>query len=229
MHEKNVKNLQILSAKLHYIFRHAELLTQALTHRSYSAVNNERLEFLGDGVLNFIIAHQLFSRFPNLPEGDLSRLRAQLVREETLALIAIELQLGEQLKLGDGELKSNGWKRPSVLSDALEAIFGATYLDGGFSAVELVVLHLYSDLLEKIDPKSIGKDSKSLLQEYLQGKKIDLPNYKVTEIIGEAHAQTFRVSCHITKLNIMTQGVGSSRRNAEQHAAEAAFKIIVNK
>ena len=221
--------MQVLSTKLNYVFKNTQLLAQALTHRSFSATNNERLEFLGDGVLNFIIAHQLFSRFPNLPEGDLSRLRAQLVREEALATIALTLNLGEQLRLGEGELKSGGWKRPSVLSDALEAIFGAAYLDGGFAAAELIVLHLYADLLQKIDPKSIGKDAKSLLQEYLQGKKIDLPNYEVTEIIGEAHAQTFKVSCYIAKLNITTNGVGTSRRNAEQQAAEAAFELIIKK
>ena len=229
MHEKNVTNLQLLTSKLHYAFANPQLLTQALTHRSFSAVNNERLEFLGDGVLNFIIAHQLYSRFPNLPEGDLSRLRAQLVREETLATLATELQLGEQLKLGEGELKSGGWKRPSVLSDALEALFGAAYLDGGFVAAESVVLQLYTLLLAKIDPKYIDKDAKSLLQEYLQGKKIQLPQYEVTEIMGEAHAQTFKVSCHIAKLNITTQASGSSRRNAEQLAAEAAFELIIKK
>ena len=229
MHDKTIIHFEILSTKLNYRFTNSYLLMQALTHRSYSANNNERLEFLGDGVLNFIIAHQLYSRFPDLPEGDLSRLRAQLVREETLATIAVELNIGEQLKLGEGELKSGGWKRPSVLSDALEAIFGAAYLDGGFAAAEIIVLQLYNDLLQKIDPKSIGKDAKSLLQEYLQGKKIELPNYEVTEIIGEAHAQTFKVACHIARFNITTNGTGSSRRNAEQQAAEAAFELIIKK
>lgn len=221
--------MQALSNQLGYVFINTQLLQQALTHRSFSAINNERLEFLGDGVLNFIIAHQLFSRFANLPEGDLSRLRAQLVREEALATIAMTLNIGEHLQLGEGELKSGGWKRPSVLSDALEAIFGAAYLDGGFAVAELIILNLYTDLLNKIDPKSIGKDAKSLLQEYLQGKKIELPSYEVTEIIGEAHAQTFKVSCHITKLNIITNGVGTSRRIAEQQAAEAAFELIIKK
>ena len=229
MHDKTVAHFELLSAKLSYKFTSLHLLAQALTHRSYSANNNERLEFLGDGVLNFIVAHQLYSRFPDLPEGDLSRLRAQLVREETLATIAVELNIGEQLKLGEGEVKSGGWKRPSVLSDALEAIFGAAYLDGGFAAAEIIVLQLYSDLLQKIDPKLIGKDAKSLLQEYLQGKKIELPNYEVMEIIGEAHAQTFKVSCDIARLNITTNGTGSSRRNAEQQAAEAAFELIIKK
>ena len=229
MHDKTNKLLPVLSSTLKYCFTNTELLQQALTHRSYSANNNERLEFLGDGVLNFIIAHQLYSRFPNLPEGDLSRLRAQLVREETLAAIAIKLNIGEQLKLGEGELKSGGWKRPSVLSDAIEALFGAAYLDGGFVAAELLVLQLYAEFLDKIDPKFIGKDAKSLLQEYLQGKKIELPCYEVTEIMGEAHAHTFKVSCQIAKLNIITNGVGSSRRNAEQQAAEAAFELIAKK
>lgn len=214
---------QELSKRLTYIFVNNQLLTQALTHRSYSAKNNERLEFLGDGALNFIIAHQLYQRFPKLAEGDLSRLRAQLVKEATLSEIALSLNLGDALKLGEGELKSAGWRRPSILADALEAIIGAIYIDGGFMAAETFVLELYANKLETIDPKVIDKDSKSLLQELLQGKKIAVPEYVVTRISGEAHAQLFVVECFIEKHNIRTIGEGSSRRIAEQTAAKLAL------
>jgi ribonuclease III len=202
------------------------LLQQALTHRSFSATNNERLEFLGDSVLNFIIAHQLFNLFPNLPEGDLSRLRAKLVREASLAEIAADLHLGDALKLGEGELKSAGWRRPSILADALEAIVGAVYLDGGFDAAQQVVALLYRDKLQTIDPKAIDKDAKSQLQEYLQSKKMDLPEYQVVSIEGEAHAQSFTVQCFIKKLKLTTTGVGTSRRVAEQQAAKLAMDEI---
>jgi len=215
-----------LQAALGYHFEKATLLTQALTHRSFGNVNNERLEFLGDGVLNFIVAHQLFERFPKLPEGDLSRLRAQLVKEATLFEIAQTLKIGELLHLGEGELKSAGWRRPSILSDALEAIIGATYLEGGFPAAEAVVLKLYNDRLEHIDPDAIVKDPKSRLQEYLQSKKIELAHYQVISIEGEAHAQTFKVACVIPKLNIETKGEGTSRRNAEQQSAQLALDAI---
>jgi len=208
-------------------FQHPALLAQALTHRSFSGINNERLEFLGDGMLNCIIAHQLYQRYPNLDEGDLSRLRAQLVKEATLADIAIKLNLGESLKLGEGELKSGGWRRPSVLADALEATIGAVFLDGGFEAAEQLVVRLYKDLFEKIDPKVIDKDPKSLLQEYLQGKKIALPTYEVVSVKGEAHAQLFMVECHIPKLKLVTCGEGSSRRIAEQQAAELAYSQVL--
>ncbi|HAJ70865.1 MAG TPA: ribonuclease III [Methylophilaceae bacterium] len=219
-------SLAQLSAQLGYAFKEAKLLQLALTHRSFSGNNNERLEFLGDGVLNFIIAHQLYDRFLKLSEGDLSRLRAQLVKESSLSEIALSLHLGDQLKLGEGELKSAGWRRPSILADALEAIIGAVYLDGGFSAAETVVLKLYQDKLQTIDPKVIDKDAKSQLQEYLQGKKIDLPEYNVVQIEGEAHAQSFKVECVIKQLHITTLGEGSSRRIAEQQAALLAMGKI---
>lgn len=216
-----------LSRLLAYDFKQEALLTQALTHRSHAASNNERLEFLGDGVLNFIIAHQLFQKFPKLSEGDLSRLRAQLVKESTLSDIAISINIGESLRLGEGELKSAGWRRPSVLADALEAIIGAIFLDSGFQSAESVVIKLFTPLLEKIDPKAIGKDPKSLLQEYLQGRKLDVPEYQVLATEGEAHCQIFRVQCYLTQLNITTQGEGTSRRNAEQQAAQLAYEIIL--
>jgi len=205
------------------------LLLQALTHRSFAANNNERLEFLGDSALNFVIAHQLYQRFSKLPEGDLSRLRAQLVKESALSEIAMELSLGDALKLGEGELKSAGWRRPSILADALEAIIGAVYIDGGFSSAEALVLNLYQEKLKNIDPKVIDKDPKSQLQEYLQGKKKDLPDYNVVSIEGEAHAQTFKIECVIAKLNITTVGEGTSRRVAEQQAAQFALKKILEK
>ncbi len=209
-----------------YDFENQSLLTQALTHRSCGSVNNERLEFLGDGVLNFIIASQLYIVFPKLDEGDLSRLRAHLVKEPTLGELAITLNIGEALRLGEGELKSGGWRRPSVLADALEAIIGAVFLDAGFDAAQAVVIKLFTPLIDKIDPKSIGKDPKSLLQEYLQSKKIDVPDYEVLAIEGEAHCQTFRVECKVSKFNIITHGEGTSRRAAEQEAAKLAYEQI---
>ncbi len=219
--------LDSLQQQLGYQFKNLALITQALTHRSYAANNNERLEFLGDGALNYIIAHQLFERFQKLSEGDLSRLRAQLVKESTLYEIAQTLNLGEFLKLGEGELKSAGWRRPSILADALEALIGAAYLDGGHEAAEQLVTKLYTQKLTTIDPTIIDKDAKSLLQEYLQSRKIDLPDYQVVNIEGEAHAQTFQVSCNIINLKIHTTGEGTSRRAAEQHAAQLALAQII--
>jgi ribonuclease-3 len=217
-----------LERLLDYRFRQPSLLQQALTHRSHSSRNNERLEFLGDGVLNFIIAHQLYQRFPKLSEGDLSRMRAQLVKEPTLGEVAVDLNLGEHLRLGEGELKSGGWRRPSVLADALEAIIGAAYLDGGFETAEAIVVRLFSPLLEKLDPKAIGKDPKSRLQEYLQGRRMELPEYKLLATEGEAHCQTFQVECHIAGMNITTAGQGTSRRAAEQQAAELAYEKVMH-
>jgi ribonuclease-3 len=224
---------QELARRLSHTFTNVNLLTQALTHRSYGSHNNERLEFLGDGALNFIIANQLYQRFPKLAEGDLSRLRAQLVKEATLSELAASLNLGDALKLGEGELKSAGWRRPSILADALEAIIGAVYLDGGFAAAEAFVLGLYTVKLDTIDPKVIDKDPKSLLQELLQSRKIAVPEYTVTLTSGEAHAQKFVVECFIEKHDIRTVGEGSSRRLAEQQAAQLALlefkKIYIGK
>lgn len=214
---------QDISRRLSYQFKNALLLTQALTHRSHGAQNNERLEFLGDGALNFIIANQLYQRFPKLAEGDLSRLRAQLVKEATLSEIAQTLDIGDALKLGEGEMKSAGWRRPSILADALEAIIGAIYLDAGFEQTEAFVLALYAQKLDTIDPKVIDKDAKSLLQELLQSRKTAVPEYTVTHTSGEAHAQTFVVECAIAKHNIRTTGEGASRRIAEQQAAQLAL------
>lgn len=218
-----------LARQLGHEFSDPDLLRRALTHRSHSSQNNERLEFLGDGVLNFLVAHQLYQRFPKLPEGDLSRLRAQLVKEQTLSEIAISLNLGESLRLGEGELKSGGWRRPSVLADAVEAILGAVFLDGGYPAADALVQRLFLPLLQNIDPKAIGKDAKSLLQEWLQGRKLDLPEYTVLATEGEAHCQTFLVSCHIAKFQITTEGRGASRRAAEQLAAQSAYELLLTK
>jgi ribonuclease III len=215
--------LQAFASRLSYQFKKPGLLAQALTHRSFGALNNERLEFLGDGALNFIIAHQLYLKFSNLPEGDLSRLRAQLVKESTLCELACQLEIGASLKMGEGELKNGGWKKPSILADAVEAIVGAIYLDGGHVAAEAFVVELFAEKFATIDPKVIDKDPKSLLQELLQSKKRPLPEYNVQTISGEAHAQTFVVECVIKKLNIRTIGEGASRRMAEQQAALLAF------
>ena len=207
-------------------FKQASLLTQALTHRSHGTPNNERLEFLGDGVLNCVVAHLLYQRFPKLPEGDLSRMRAHLVREITLSEIAVGLSLGEYMRLGDGEMKSGGWRRPSMLADTLEALFGAIFLDGGFSAAQAAIEKLYSPLLEGLDPKSLGKDPKTFLQEYLQGRKLALPEYVLLATEGEAHCQSFRVECRIPALKVRALGAGTSRRAAEQQAAQAAYELL---
>lgn len=215
-----------LCKQLGYQFAQPALLQRALTHRSYSAAHNERLEFLGDSVLNCSIAKYLFDTYPELPEGDLSRLRSNLVNQQTLVTLAEKLNLGEQLLLGEGERKSAGHRRPSILADSLEALFGAVLLDADFEAAEKVVLGLYVPYIAQIDLQALGKDAKTLLQEYLQGRKLALPQYNVAEIKGEAHAQTFVVSCEIAQLGLSTRGEGASRRIAEQIAAERAYQQI---
>lgn len=221
-----MRSLGTLCSKLGYSFQQPQLLQRALTHRSYAPEHYERLEFLGDSILGCIIARYLFSTFPHLSEGELSRLRSNLVKEETLATLAQQLQLGCYLKLGEGERKSGGFRRPSILADAMEALFGAVFLDGGFPAAEDVVLGLFVPYLEQVDLTTLGKDAKTLLQEYLQGRKIPLPNYRIIDTQGEAHVQTFEVECSIPALGITTRGKGSSRRNAEQQAALAAYQQI---
>lgn len=215
-----------LCRQLGHRFSRPELLHRALTHRSYSAAHNERLEFLGDSVLNCAIARHLYEVFPDLPEGDLSRLRSNLVNQQTLATLAQQLELGEHLLLGEGERKSAGHRRPSILADALEALFGAVLLDAGFEAAEKAVLGLYKPFIARADLQSLGKDAKTLLQEYLQARKLALPQYNVVQIKGEAHAQMFVVSCEIPQLGLSTQGEGASRRVAEQVAAERAYRRI---
>lgn len=220
---------EALCHRLGYHFTQAGLLNRALTHRSYSAEHNERLEFLGDSVLNCVIASHLFDSFQHLPEGDLSRLRSNLVNQQTLFVLAQQQYLGDLLRLGEGERKSAGFRRPSILADALEAVFGAVFLDGGFEAAKKVVLGLYVPFIAKTDIQTLGKDSKTLLQEHLQSRKLPLPTYSVSAIEGEAHAQLFKVECRIDALKLSTQGEGSSRRNAEQQAAETAFLQITKK
>jgi ribonuclease-3 len=216
-----------LSRIIHYTFYDPSLLIMALTHRSFSAQHNERLEFLGDSVLSFLIANELYKRFPRIDEGDLSRLRAQLVKESSLSTIATSMGLGDFIRLGEGELKSAGWRRPSILADTFESIIGAIYLDGGIEPAHQFVLRFFETQLNEINPKLIQKDPKTLLQELLQSKKSDLPIYTVVSIEGEAHSQTFTIECQIKKLNIKTQGVGNSRRIAEQEAASKAYQLML--
>jgi ribonuclease-3 len=208
-----------------YSFGNAALLRQALTHRSFGVPHNERLEFLGDGVLNCVVAAVLFERFSQMPEGELSRLRASLVNQQSLFEVAQRIGLGSQLLLGEGELKSGGAQRPSILADALEALIGATFLDGGFAAAHALVLRLFEGQFAAADPQIVGKDAKTLLQEFLQARRIALPQYSVIATAGEAHEQSFRVECAIPELNIRTQGEGSSRRSAEQVAARRAYDL----
>lgn len=217
--------LERLEDALGYRFATPDLLRQALTHRSHSSPHNERLEFLGDSVLNCAVATLLYLAFGELKEGELSRQRANLVRQDTLADIAQSLSLGEYLRLGEGELKSGGFRRPSILADTLEAVFGAVYLDSGFDTAQEVIQRLYAPLLATIDPRDSGKDPKTALQEFLQGRKLPLPQYTLLTTRGEAHAQEFEVECAIPALGIRTAGQGTSRRTAEQAAARSAIAI----
>jgi len=221
--------IKSLLKKLDYSFNDISLLDEALTHRSYAAVNNERLEFLGDGILNFVIAHELFKQYPDVNEGDLSRLRANLVNKESLARIAAHLELGEVMKLGSGELKSGGFRRPSILADAVESIFGAVYCDGGFDVCRDLIVRLYKDRLASPTDLQSLKDPKTRLQELLQSRRFPLPEYKVTNITGKAHAQLFHVQCTIDKLGIEVNGEGRSRRKAEQVAAELAIAQVTSR
>lgn len=219
-------NASALEQAIGYSFSDRRFLQQALTHRSYGSPHNERLEFLGDSVLNCAIAWALFERFDALREGDLSRLRANLVRQETLHRIAETLQLGSYLCLGEGELKSGGYRRPSILADALEALFGAVLLDSGFEPARALILRLYQPLLEQVDPGKPGKDAKTALQELLQSRRRGLPQYVLKAVRGEAHAQEFEVECQLAYLGLVSVGVGSSRRAAEQQAAQRALELL---
>ena len=218
-----------LERALGHRFNNPELLRTALTHRSQSAKNNERLEFLGDSVLNCIIADELFRRFPDLAEGELSRLRAVMVRQQTLFERAEALSIGEQLQLGEGELRSGGKQRPSILADALEAIIGAIYIDAGFEAARQAVLGIFDSNLQDANPTVLSKDPKTQLQEFLQGRRIALPRYTIIATEGEAHRQRFRVECAVAQLEIRTLGEGASRRSAEQHAAELALQLATQR
>ena len=224
----NPQSLQRLQAALGHTFSRPELLLQALTHRSFGASNNERLEFLGDSVLNCSVARALFDAFPDLPEGSLSRLRANLVRQETLAEIAVDLKLGEVLRLGEGELKSGGFRRPSILADALESLFGAIFLDAGFDASQRAVRALFDPRVAQIDPRASGKDAKTQLQEILQSRRMPLPEYRLVDTRGEAHDQNFIVECLLTRPPRITRGSGKSRRAAEQAAAREACELLTD-
>ncbi len=209
-----------------YTFKNKELLDTALTHRSAGKNNYERLEFLGDSILGFIITETLYERFQDQPEGVLTRLRANLVRKETLASLARSMDIGDHIKLGPGERKSGGWRRDSILSNTLEAIIGAVYLDSDLKSCKAFVLTLYTDLLDSVDVNDIDKDPKSVLQELLQSRNLSLPIYQVIEERGEAHNKVFTVSCELPGVQQQFQAEGRSKRAAEQAAAEKALQVF---
>jgi ribonuclease-3 len=215
-----------LEQAVDYRFLDASLLRTALTHRSHSSPHNERLEFLGDSILDAVIARRLYERFPRISEGDMSRLRANLVCQDSLHRLSLSLSLGDHLRLGEGELKSGGARRPSILADALEAVFGAIWLDGGFDSASRVISRLYEGMFAGIVPEKPVKDAKTDLQEYLQGRRLPLPKYVLVGTDGEAHAQSFTVVCEVDCLRIRAEGRGSSRRAAEQAAAEKALEKL---
>ncbi|MFQ3787014.1 ribonuclease III [Halomonas sp. A29] len=223
------KSLTAFSRRIGHTFRDDSLLELAMTHRSFGGQNNERLEFLGDSIVNFVIAEALYERFPQAREGQLSRLRARLVRGQTLAELAREMSFGECLRLGSGEMKSGGHRRDSILADAVEAVLGAIYLDAGMDVARTRVLAWYAERLEAIDLQDTQKDPKTRLQEFLQSRQSPLPRYEVVSVEGEAHDQTFTVECHIELLDSHTLGTGSSRRHAEQQAAELALLQLENR
>ncbi|MDB4470819.1 ribonuclease III [Deltaproteobacteria bacterium] len=212
-------NLSKLENSLGHTFADSTLLSLALTHRSFGSSNNERLEFLGDSILNFLIADALYQKFPACREGDLSRMRSLLVKGETLAELALELELSEYLQLGSGELKSGGHRRESILADTVEALIAAIYFDAGMQRCKAQVLQWYASRLQAITPESNHKDAKTLLQEYLQARKQPLPSYKLLQTTGSEHQQQFEIACTVSLLNQAIMGSGSNRRNAEQAAA----------
>ncbi len=219
-------DVQQLQKRLQYEFLKPVLLAQALTHRSFSADHNERLEFLGDSVLNLAVSGMLFQALGTLQEGELSRVRANLVKQDTLHKIAQELHLGNLLRLGEGELRSGGSKRPSILADALEAVIGAVYLDAGFEKAASLVHRLFDKVEINPEMPAAAKDAKTELQELLQGKKLKLPAYNVMSITGAAHRQNFEVQCAIEQMQREARGFGGSRRAAEQEAATAMLKLL---
>lgn len=222
-----MKKLNILQKKLGYTFKDETMLVRALTHRSAGSRHNERLEFLGDSLLSMVIADALFHRFPKVNEGDMSRMRATLVREKTLAELAREFELGDYLILGPGELKSGGFRRESILADAVEAIIGAVYLDADIEQMKSMLLAWYDERLNDIQPGIEQKDPKTRLQELLQGKRKPLPTYAVVNVVGEAHNQEFTVHCQIDGMPHPVVGMGTSRRKAEQSAAEHALEVLL--
>ena len=218
--------LKKLQNTIDYSFRQPEILEQAMTHRSFSAKNNERLEFIGDSILNYVIAKMLFDAFPDLPEGRLSRLRANLVNQEVLAEIARELHLGDALFLGQGELKSGGFDRPSILADALEALFAAVSLDADFASAEKIVRQLFKKRVQSIDLTAHAKDAKTLLQEALQAMKLSLPKYRILHQVDKNSMQTFEIECDLGELGKKFYATANSRRAAEQMAAKSAFDFV---
>ncbi|MBK9345905.1 MAG: ribonuclease III [Burkholderiales bacterium] len=218
-----------LQRRLQHEFSNAGLLTQALTHRSFSSDHYERLEFLGDSVLNLAVSDLLYARLGTLPEGDLSRVRANLVKQDTLHQLAVDLGLPHVMRLGEGEVRSGGQKRPSILADTLEAIIGAVYLDAGFSTAQALVQRLFKAVEINPQMQAIGKDPKTELQEWLQGRKMKLPLYKVVGTMGAAHQQSFDVECEIPELRLSERGIGGSRRSGEQAAAAAMLQTLQSK
>lgn len=218
--------LQALQKRLQHEFADPRLLVQALTHRSFATDHNERVEFLGDSVLNLAVAGLLYERLSELPEGDLSRVRANLVKQDTLHKLAVDLGLPSLLRLGEGEAKSGGQKRPSILADALEALIGAVYLDAGFDTASALVRRLFQNVEINPQMQAIGKDPKTELQEWLQGRKMNLPIYRVVGTMGAAHKQTFDVECEITEYGRTERGIGGSRRAGEQAAAAAMLMFV---
>jgi len=218
-------DLEGFCLRIGYRFIDLDLLRRALTHRSYGASHNERLEFLGDSVLNCVVALELYDKFPRLSEGELSRLRANVVNQQSLAVAAQQFAFGDELHLGEGELRSGGARRPSILADSVEAVIGAVFLDGGFQSARAVTRKLLGGPLDTIDPVTTGKDPKTLLQEYLQGRRLALPQYAVVATHGEAHEQRFQVECAVPELGIRSLGEGASRRSAEQEAARQAYEL----
>lgn len=221
--------LRALQQRLQHEFADVSLLTQAVTHRSFSADHNERLEFLGDSVLGLSVSHLLYQRLSSLPEGELSRVRAHLVKQDTLHQLAVTLGLPEVIRLGEGEMRSGGQQRASILADAIEAVIGAVYLDGGFGVAQALVGRLYKavDINPAMD--AIGKDPKTELQEWLQARRMKLPTYKVVATLGAAHKQTFDVECEILEFNLSERGIGGSRRAGEQAAATAMLQTLKSK
>ena len=217
---------QALQKRLQHEFANPKLLAQALTHRSFSADHNERLEFLGDSVLNLAVAGLLYEELRELPEGDLSRVRANLVKQDTLHKLAVILGLPEMLLLGEGEARSGGRNRPSILADAVEAVIGAVYLDGGFAEADQLVRRLFKDVQVNPQMTAIGRDPKTELQEWLQGRKMHLPLYTVVGTTGAAHLQTFEVECKINEFGHAERGIGGSRRAGEQAAATAMLLFV---
>ncbi|URJ24831.1 ribonuclease III [Candidatus Blochmanniella camponoti] len=224
----NIMLVNTLQEKLGYIFNRYDLLLQALTHRSSSNQHNERLEFLGDAILSYVIANLLYHRFPHISEGDMSRMRANLVRKNTLATLAREFNLGDYLQLGQGELKSGGYQRESILANTIEALIGGIFLDSNIQTIEILIINWYKIRIDHMDPYAYDKqkDPKTRLQEYMQHRRLPLPVYWINQIIGEAHNQTFTINCQVSELTQPIIGCGSSRRRAEQNAAKKVLEVL---